>query len=164
MKLSPLVFFRKNTSPNKTFTNQKNFTKQKNITNQKKLSPNPLYPISSESKTKTTRFPTFHHHLPLLQPSLRLWCSYQGKDVDYRRPRSKAMEKTQGRAAEGLWLTAQLLVFFVFGWKKKKISKNLGKDVDIYLDGKINLLKKKRRNVEVVGLFLWVNFGRVFSP
>lgn len=107
------VFFER-----KTFTNQKISPNKKTSHHQpKKLSPNPLYPISSESKTKRD-FQRFTNHLPLLQPSLRLWCSYQGKDVDYRRPRSKAMEKTQGRAAEGLWLTAQLLIFF--GWMEKK--------------------------------------------
>lgn len=73
------------------------------------------------------------------------------------------MEKTQGRTAEGLCLTAQLLDFFL-EWKKKKISKNLGKDVDIYLDGKINLFKKNGETLKDVGLFLWVNFGRFFSP
>lgn len=104
----------------------KNLTKQethqpKNLTNQK-TSPNQKKPHHIPTPFRGSKKPrdfNLTNHL-CFSTFLRLWCSYQGKDVDYRRPRSKAMEKTQGRTSEGLWLTAQLLIFFGNG--KKNIS------------------------------------------
>lgn len=142
-------FPKQKTAPNKKLTNQKlspnqkNITKQKNLTNQKNSHQIPYTPFRVNPKQNeistsiSTTFPCFN--------LLRLWCSYQGKDVDYRRSRSKAMEKTQGRAAEGLWLTAQLLDFFCWMEKKENLYKNGGKDVDIYLEKSISFKKTAKR-------------------
>lgn len=166
----PRLFFFERTlhqtkhSPTKKSHQTKKLHQTKKHHQPKKLSPNPLYPISSESKTKTTRFPTFHP--PPSLASTTCWgygartkarmLIIEGQGPKQWKKRKAAPQKGYG-SRHSFW--------FIFCWngkKRKSLKISARMLISIWMEKSISF--KKRRNVEVVGLFLWVNFGRVFPP
>ena len=155
-------FTKQETHQPKTSPNQKNITKQTNITNQKNSHQIPYTPFRVNPKQNEISNVNFNH-LSLLQPAEVMvlvprqgcWLSKvkvqsNGKNARPRRRRAMA----HGTAFR----------FFLLDGKKRKSLKISARMLISIWNGKINLFSKNGETLKDVGLFLWVNFGRVFSP